>query len=720
VTDEVRTGLFFIETYFWDVLPGLYVEMEAALRQYYPEVQPPAAWLKLGSWIGGDRDGNPNVTSAVTAETLRLHRGLAVEHHRRSLQELARRLSLSSRRVPSPAALMAWFESRRPLPGHIAFLETRYAEEPYRLALSLLAEDLAEASRDDMTFHLLGRHEHQARLRVQAFEKPLDILAGVIPPALARAELHTLRTQFEIFGLTAARLDIREDSSRLRQALGEILRGLGRMAHFETASPEERLRQVCDLLETPAPALSDTPGVTANTAETASLFRLLARASDIYGPELLGPFIVSMTKDAADILSVLLLSRWLGCADCLRVAPLFETVADLRSAPQILDTLFRQPIYRAHLACSDDEQIVMIGYSDSNKDGGYLAANWALYEAQEAIAQACRQHGIKLVLFHGRGGAVARGGGPASRAIRAQPPGTVGGRFRVTEQGEMISSRYANPVLASRHLEQIVSAVLLASLESPAGDGSVPEAWRRAMDFIAAAARQAYHSLVFETPGFLTFWQQATPLDMIKDLRIGSRPSARAAVDSVEKIRAIPWVFSWMQSRFNLPGWYGVGSGMQAWLDTEGEAGLALLQDMAGKGTGEHQSSWPFFKALLDNVESSLLKADMDIARLYTTLVEDADLAAAIYEQIRSEYERTRRLVLLVTGHGELLDADPLIQRSLALRNPYVDPLNFIQVEMLRRLRAFSEDENPVEQDILREAIGITINGIAAGLRNTG
>jgi len=415
-----------------------------------------------------------------------------------------------------------------------------------------------------------------------------------------------------------------------------------------------------------------------------------------------------MTSGAADVLAVLLLARWTGCADCLDIVPLFETLADLQAAPRILEELFTLDVYRRHLATCRNQQIVMVGYSDSNKDGGYLAANWALYQAQEQIAQVCRQYGVSFTLFHGRGGTVARGGGPANRAIRAQPPGTIDGRFRLTEQGEVISSRYANPHLAHRHLEQIVSAVLLASFPAQMGEaGGVPEAWRTALSRMSAVAHSAYHKLVYETPGFADYWHAVTPIEEIQRLQIGTRPAARQLQgDPIARTRAIPWVFSWMQSRFNLPGWYGLGSGLAA-------------APMALSGLQEMYAAWPFFRSLFDNAEMSLLKADMEIAALYSALMPDQAFAARVFNDIRAEYQHTQELILAISGHSQLMDADASIQRSVHLRNPYIDPLNYIQVEMLRRLRALPDPEG-ADAEALREVIVLTINGIASGLRNTG
>jgi phosphoenolpyruvate carboxylase len=713
VTDEVRTGLFFVDEVFWDVLPRVYAELEAALAEYYPGLTVRHAWLRLASWVGGDRDGNPNVTPEVTAETLRLHRGLAIEHHRRALQALSRRFSLSGRRLPPPPALQAWLKRRHPLAPHVAYLESRYPEEPYRLILAQLSADLAEASEDAMTARLLSVAPHAARIKPQDLTVPLDAIQAAVPPVIADGLLRTVRRQLDIFGLHSARLDIREHSARLAAALGEVLRALDIYPAFEQAGGAERRALLARLLAAPAPALATHVGVTAETAATWSLFGLIGRARSIYGRDLIGPFIISMTSDAADVLAVLLMARWTGSAGGLQIVPLFETLADLEAAPRILSDLFGLDVYRRHLADCGDEQMVMVGYSDSNKDGGYLAANWALYRAQESIAQVCRDHGIKLMLFHGRGGSIARGGGPANRAIRAQPSGTVGGRFRLTEQGEIIAARYADLDLAHRHLEQVVHAVLLAS--APPGvapGGAVPPTWRKAMQTMSAAAWQCYRSLVYETLGFADFWQAATPIAEIAHLHIGSRPSARPkskkpGAPDIAAMRAIPWVFSWMQSRYNLPGWYGLGSGLQI----QAGISLSLLQDM--------YMAWPFFRTLLDNVEMSLLKADMDIAALYAELVADRGLAEFILTTIRAEYDRTRSAVLSVTGHRQLLDGDPVIQRSVALRNPYVDPLNYIQVETLRRLRALPDAEGPEAEDLWQVMV-VTVNGIAAGLRNTG
>ena len=391
-------------------------------------------------------------------------------------------------------------------------------------------------------------------------------------------------------------------------------------------------------------------------------------------------------------------------------APLFETRDDLRAAPEIMSALFNHPGYAPHLARLGRQQTIMIGYSDSNKDAGYLAANWELYQAQEALTGCCQSHDVVMALFHGRGGTIARGGGPANRAIIAQPPGSVGGRIRVTEQGEVIEDHYGHAAIAERHLEQVLHAVLLASAPEHYRLQTQPrDEWREAMDELAALSYRAYRSLVYETPELLIYWTQATPMNEISQMRIGSRPSRRASGATFTSLRAIPWGFSWMQSRHVLPGWYGVGAALSGFGNTPER--LALLQEM--------YADWPFFKGVLDNAQVSLAQADMGIARLYAGLVEDPQIREIIYNQIESSFRQTWAAMLQVTGQRRMLDRDLVLQRSVRQRNPYIDPLNFIQVSLLRRLRSLP-DQDSEEAEALRDAIFLTINGIASGLKNTG
>jgi phosphoenolpyruvate carboxylase len=706
VADEVKSVLFFVQEVIWDVLPKIYQELQAGLADL-GIANAPDSWLRIASWVGGDRDGNPFITAEVTAETLRLHRGLALNQHRQTIRPLARRMSVRGDRFPISTDLETWLSQRRSSSSALMSQSARYPNEPYRLTLATLGDELDAAIAEPVRERIMRHAPQPPGLSLEEFLRPLDMAYSSLPESIRRDTLEPLRQQLRIFGLHAARLDLREDSGVLRSTLAETLRALELRDRGEPAAEGPTTTMLEKLLVGDVPALAHAPASTPQAAETWALFRLISRVRTLYGPELLGPFIISMTESAADILTVLLLARWAGCADELQIVPLFETVDDLEAASEILEELFELPIYQKHLETVGQRQMVMIGYSDSNKDGGLLAANWALYQGQESIAAVCQKHGIELTLFHGRGGTVARGGGPANRAIQAQPSGTINGRFRLTIQGETIAAQLANPDLAFRNLEQIINAVLLNSAEPDAGKQISP-VWRDAIASMAAQARTSYRKLVYETPKFMDYWQAATPLDEIQRLRIGSRPSSRPAGEeganspAVLRIRAIPWVFSWMQSRHNLPGWFGLGSGLAV-----GDAGL--LREM--------YTGWPFFQAIVDNAEMSLLKADMAIARLYAELVPDSSLRQRIFDEILNEYQLTHDLVLTITGHSSLMEADPTIQRSVKRRNPYVDPLNFVQVELLRRLR--SEPEHP-DAGSWREAMVLTINGIAAGLRNTG
>jgi len=411
---------------------------------------------------------------------------------------------------------------------------------------------------------------------------------------------------------------------------------------------------------------------------------------------------------------VLLLARWAGLclrpdgADGLDLVPLFETRADLSNGPDTMTELFTHPHYAEHLKRLGHRQTIMIGYSDSNKDAGYIAAKWELYKAQEALADCCRSHGIALTLFHGRGGTIARGGGAPNRAVMAQPPGSVAGKIRITEQGEVIDERYGNPAIARRHLEQMVHAVLMSSAPGSPIQATPPDEWRAAMDKLAEAGYRAYRKLIYETPELLEYWQQATPTREISQLQIGSRPARRTNSSAITDLRAIPWVFSWMQSRHVLPGWYGLGTALATF--TADEAGLTLLQEM--------YQGWRFFKEAIDNAQVSLGKTDMDIARLYAGLVTNERVRDMIFNDILAEYNRTCQAIIQVTQQNEILEGT-FLQRSTRLRNPYVDPLNFIQVSLLRQLRALPDPNGPEAKPILK-AILLATNGIASGLKNTG
>ena len=612
--------------------------------------------------------------------------------------------------MPAPPQLAEWFAKRQPLPDHVQYIADRYAEEPYRQILSLLASDLSDASHEDMKGKLLKGENFNARVRYAEILEPIMEIYNTLPKIIANDELLSVFRELRVFGLHSARIDLRDDSSKYNKAVGEVLRGLEICPNFEELPDHNRLALLTELLQSPIPDLAERPGITATTADLWATFKLIGRVYKVYGPNLLGPIIISMTRGAADVLTVLLLARWSGIGFPVQITPLFESVADLENSRKTLTELFNNPVYKEHLDSLKQNQMVMIGYSDSNKDGGYLMANWSLFKAQEEITDVAAEHGIRLTIFHGRGGTVARGGGPANKAIQAQPVGSIHGRFRVTEQGEVIATRYSNPDIAHRHLEQIVNAVLLASASSfeaadiLAAKRFIPEEWRNMMEFISHKAVTSYRDLVYENPRFNDFWQKVTPLDQITKLHLGSRPSARKVGTSVRSIRAIPWVFSWMQSRFNLPGWYGLGSGLASVSD------LNTLKKM--------YKDWPFFTTLLNNAESSLLKADMEIAHIYTQLLAVEDSCEDLFAAIQAEYDLTCKLVMEISGHNSLMQSEPVTQKAVRLRNPYIDPLSFLQVELLKRLR--NESEETEESNLIREAIILTINGIAAGLKNTG
>ncbi len=721
VTDEVRTGLFYFDTVLWEVLPDIYDSLAQALAAHYPNLPLPERFLTFGSWIGGDRDGNPNVTADVTAETLRLHRGLAVEKHREEMRILDRSLSVSDKLVAIDPQTQAELDAATARSQHVSFLQNRYPHEPFRIWSANLKADLAEASRGDMVARLKGLSNPPLRLRRREdLLAPLKLMERALRQInlgrMVDADLAQMLHQARVFGVHVARLDIRQYSEFNTSVLHELLHRLGLHDNFAELEPADRATLLAHLLQEPIPDLDSLTDLSAETQETLALFQVLGRAVNFYGVELIGPYIVSMTRGPEDILAPLLLAYWHGL--CLRpdtetegltFAPLLETREDLQHGPAIMTALFTDPAYARHLVRAGRHQVIMIGYSDSNKDAGYLAANWELYQAQEALAETCRAHSMTMTLFHGRGGTIARGGGSVNRAILAQPPGSVNGRIRITEQGEIIDEYYSRPAIARRHLEQMVHAVLMNSLPPRYHKRAQPKPkWREAMDDLAAIALGTYRSLIYESPDLLAFWQQATPIAEVSQMHIGSRPSRRTGQATFDSLRAIPWGFSWMQSRFVLPGWYGLGEALAEYGRTPKR--LARLQTM--------YQEWSFFRTLIDNAQISLVKADMGIARLYAGLVEDAALRQRVFDQIAASYDLTCHWVLQVTGQREILDNDPTLQRSVRQRNPYVDPLNFIQVALLRHLRQLPEDSADAEE--LLQAIFITINGIASGLKNTG
>ncbi|RRJ98941.1 phosphoenolpyruvate carboxylase [Opitutaceae bacterium TAV4] len=714
VNDEARTGLWYFSTALFDVLPRLQADMERALRLHYPGVRAPLRWLTFGSWIGGDRDGNPNVTASVTAGILVLHRRLAVEKLAAATRELSRALTISDRRDNVTPELRRLLRENRHISAHVEELADRYPHEPYRLLFASLCARLARASeenRDGST--LLGGpvadetclHADTLREVFAAIRRSLLAGRGAL---LAEGEFKDTAHALEVFGLHTASLDIRQHSSHHEAAVAELLRQLYQIDDYMKLGEQARrdaLARALDRATSPLDA-EQRAALSAATRNVIDPLVLAGLAAAKFGPDALGIYIISMTDDVSDVLEVALLMRLAGAA--MPIAPLFETLDDLTRAPDVLSQLFSHPAFRSLPVARDGRQHVMLGYSDSNKDCGYLTANWALYRAQETIVAACRRHGVRVMLFHGRGGSIARGGGPAARAILAQPAGLADGGIRITEQGEVLSTRYHDRDLAHRILEQMTYGVLLG-VHAARHVQAPPAAWTEAMETMSAAGFAAYKALVHDDPEFLQFWKQATPIDEISNLKLGSRPTYRRATQSVADLRAIPWVFSWMQSRFNFPGWYGLGSALEAVLE-RGAAGKKLLRTM--------HAEWPFFQTLIDNAELTMRKADMGIARLYASLVTDSRIRERILSALTGEFARAERAILAITGRRCLLAGEPVLLKSVELRNPYIDPLNYLQVDMLRRLRAGGLSK--ADEDAVRGVVELTINGISGGLKNTG
>ena len=707
VTDEAKTGLWYFDTTLYATLPRLQTDMVRALARHYPSVRAPRRWLAFGSWIGGDRDGNPGVTGAVSSEVLLLHRRLAIEKLRLAARELARTLTVSDRRDSVVPALKQELRDHLHVSKHIEQLSKRYPHEPYRLVLGVLRERLAQAVNEVRDGTVLSAETVVgACLGRATIEETLETIRASLAAGkgamLVDGELKALSEQFEVFGLHTARLDIRQHSSHHEAAVAEVL---DRDDYPKLPEAEKRAVLLAALVTAkllPAATLGKFSSATRHVLDPLAL---AARAAAKFGPESLGIAIISMTDGVSDMLELEYLQAVTGAA--LPIAPLFETLDDLERAPEILGELFTLP-GRAKPA----HQHVMLGYSDSNKDCGYVTANWALFEAQDAIARVCREHDVRVTLFHGRGGSIARGGGPAAKAILAQPAGLRDGGIRVTEQGEVLSTRYHDPDLAHRILEQMAYGVMLGTHAAETA-ANIPAAWREAMATMSAAGFAAYKAVVHDDPEFLVFWKQATPIDEISNLKFGSRPTFRRATTSVDDLRAIPWVFSWMQSRFNFPGWFGLGSALDAVLKS-GPTGRKLLRAM--------HAEWPFFQTLIDNAQLTMHKADMGIASLYADLVEDPKIRRRILGVLSTEFVRTEAAILAVTGQRQLLAKEPVLLKSVQLRNPYIDPLNYIQVDMMRRLRTptTAHKMGNQEAEAVRAVIELTINGISGGLKNTG
>ena len=689
VMDELENVLFYLTDVVYRIVPPFYEELEQAVREVYEIEVPARAVLHFGSWVGGDMDGNPNVGAATLRAALSRQRELVLERYRREAVELARRLSQSGARTGVSDAVrerIATYSAR--FPKTLAAIPARYHDMPYRVLFSLIAARLGA-----------GDYANAAELESD--------LGAVIASLRAHRGTHAglfgverLLRRVETFGFHLATIDVRQHAHVHRAVLGTLLDD-SKWSTRTAAERLARLRRALDEGEQPSAAPDD------QATRTLEVFAAIGAARARFGQNAVGPYIISMAQGPDDVLAVLLLARWGGEGEgvALDVAPLFETVDDLERAPEVMRALLEEPYYRAHLAKRGMHQVVMIGYSDSNKDAGLGAARWALQRAQAALVATLEGAGVDLTFFHGRGGTVSRGGGKIANAIFSAPAGSVRGRLRVTEQGEVINAKYGLRGIAMRTLEQTVSAVTLATALPRKVDAREAQ-WHGVMDEIARDSRAAYRALVYDDPQFVEYFHRATPIDVIQRMEIGSRPTARQSeheqTGEIERLRAIPWVFAWTQSRHLLPGWYGIGTALDR---AAGRYGTARLGEMA--------QDWPFLRTLLDDVEMVLGTADLRIAARYACLA--GHLGDRYFPVIRAEFDRTVAQVLALKRQNALLDSEPALQRSILLRNPYVDPMSLLQIDLLERWRA---DGRP-DDDIFR-ALLASVRGIAQGLQSTG
>ncbi len=709
VVDEIENGLVYYRYTFLDEIPRIYQRMQAAReRRGARDATRMPPFLRMGSWIGGDRDGNPNVDADTLAHALKAQAGVAFDYYLRSVHRLGAALSLSTRLVTPTPALLALAEASGDDNPH-------RQDEPYRRALVGVYARLA-ATATSLAQVTLPRPPHGAAAPYATpaeFAADLTVIAeslashGAAP--LGAARLEPLRHAVTAFGFHLATVDLRQNADVHERVVAELLSTAGAERDYLALDEDARVAVLARELATPR--LLRTPFATysALTAKELAIVDRAAALRERYGDAAIVQYVISKCASVSDLLEVALLMKESGLVRdgraALDVVPLFETIADLAHGADIMRAAFATPVYRALVASRGDRQEVMLGYSDSNKDGGYMASNWALYRAEAALSALFREAGITLRLFHGRGGSVGRGGGPSYEAILAQPAGTVSAGLRVTEQGEIIASKYADPELGARNLEMLVAATLEASLSDAEGLGADAARYHAAMDELAALALDAYRALVYETPGFVDYFRASTPIAEIAELNIGSRPASRTASTRIEDLRAIPWVFSWGQCRLMLPGWYGVGTAF-ARFRAKSPANAALLREM--------RERWLFFRTLVANMAMVLAKTDIAIASRYAELVPDVELRERVFSRIVDEHRTTIAETLSMLDADYLLAGHPRLARSIQNRFPYLDPLNHLQIELLRRYRAGTIDERS------RRAIHLTINGLAAGLRNSG
>jgi phosphoenolpyruvate carboxylase len=726
VADEIENALSYYQSTFLREIPRVYAALERALPGH--EIAP---FLRMGQWIGGDRDGNPNVTAATLELALSRQAEMALRHYLTEVHHLGAELSMSGRLVTISPDMQALADRSPDQNPH-------RVNEPYRRALTgvyaRLAATLEELTGTEALRHAVAPEapyassaEFLADLRVVDAS-----LRGHHAAVLADLRVRPLIRAVQVFGFHLATLDLRQSSDQHELVITELLAQARVTPDYAGLDEDSKQELLLRLLDEARPLRVHGAAYSELAQSELAIFEAAAQARRTFGPEALRHYIISHTETVSDLLEVLLLQKECGLMNGtlddpatraeLIVVPLFETIADLRNAPGIMSGFYALPGVAALVARSGAEQDIMLGYSDSNKDGGYFTSNWELYRAEVALValfdELRGQHGIRLRLFHGRGGTVGRGGGPSHQAILAQPPGTVNGQIRLTEQGEVIASKYAHPEIGRRNLETLVAATLEASLIQPSTP--VPNTFLKAADAISEASMAAYRKLVYETPGFTDYFFAATPIREIAELNIGSRPASRKASRRIEDLRAIPWGFSWGQCRVALPGWFGLGSAIEAFLaepDSTRAKQLALLQKM-GK-------QWPFFRTLLSNMDMVLAKSDLSIAARYVELVEDKRLGKKIMTAIKDEWQRTHDALNLITDSKTRLATQPELASALAYRFPYVDPLNHLQVELMRRHRKApdtraSEVAGETIAQRVRRGIHISINGVAAALRNTG
>lgn len=719
VIDEVRNGLYYFDETLFEVLPSVYEELERCLTKYYPEEH----WhvpdfLRFGSWIGGDRDGNPSVTAKVTWETLQLHRQLAIRKYEEKLNGLMDLLSFSTNLVTVSEELLESIQKDR---AHVELkcVELwRNASEPYRIKLGYMLEKLAN-TRDESLKGSPMRYNHPNELREDLLVMDRS-LRNHYADYVADTDLAKLIRQVELFGFHLMALDVRQHSKEHENAMAEILAKMHIVSDYAALSEPEKTELLHKLLNDPRPLTSSHLEYSESTRECLDVYQTIYRAQQEFGENCITSYLISMTQAASDMLEVMVFAKEVGLfrkeADgtircSLQSVPLFETIDDLHAAPGIMQELFELPVYRKAVESRGNLHEIMLGYSDSNKDGGVVTANWELRVALKEITAMGKAYDVKLKFFHGRGGALGRGGMPLNRSILAQPPHTIGGGIKITEQGEVLSSRYSMQGIAYRSLEQATWALITAArlAKYPQQESAAEAEWDAIARSISETALTKYQDLIFRDPDFMTYFKESTPLPEVGELNIGSRPSKRKNSDRFEDLRAIPWVFAWTQSRYLLPAWYAAGTALQDYIQNDAKK-LETLRAM--------YEQFPFFRSLIDNLQMALAKADLVIAKEYANMIKDQSIRDRIFSQIEEEYELTSKLILSITGQDEILDNVPVIQESIRLRNPYVDPLSYMQVQLLSELRELraNDQDDPV---LLREVL-LTINGIAAGLRNTG